>query len=137
MQLILIPLLAALTQAATLIFHKIALSRRKIPLEHYMPLLFLFLTVFSTLLVPFFGSINAFEMLMPINIFYVSSIIVCGIIWNYLYFKAIKSETVNVVENIMSLSPLATIMLVGIFVPQKFDLQVGLAALVTTCSHRY
>lgn len=132
MHILLIPLLAALTQAASLIFHKIALAHRKIGMEHYVPLLFLFLTIYSTLLVPALGWINTEKVFQLAGLITIGGIIFCGLVWNYLYFKAIKSETVNVVENIMSLSPITTILIVGIVVPQSFDVRVGFAALVAT-----
>jgi drug/metabolite transporter (DMT)-like permease len=134
MNLLLIPLLAAITQAASLILHKIGISKRSIPLSQYIPLLFLFLTIYTLLAFPLLGWINLTALAAPRNIAFIILILTSATFWNYLYFTAIKSEHVNLIENIISLSPITTIAVTWIFAPTSFDIRIAAAALLATAA---
>ncbi len=55
-----IPFLAALAHGGGTIVDKIALSKRRIPLNQYIPFLFLYLFFFAALATPFLGAVNWF-----------------------------------------------------------------------------
>jgi drug/metabolite transporter (DMT)-like permease len=132
MNYVLIPLLASLTQATSLILHKLGLSKREIRESHYIPLLFLFLTLYGLSTFPFLGWIDLNAITSPKSLAHITLIIIFASAWNLLYFRAIKTEGVNLIENIISLSPITTIAIAWIFLPHSFDLRLAAAGLTAT-----
>lgn len=132
MENLLLPLLAAITQAASLLFHKVGLAKRKIPLNKYVPLLFFFLSVYTLTVFPVLGWVDTEILFSRRSFVFLGTILIVAIIWNYCYFTAIKSEKVNLIENIISLSPLTTIIVVWGFAPESFDGRIAAVAFVAT-----
>jgi drug/metabolite transporter (DMT)-like permease len=124
----LFPLLAAFTQASSLILHKIGLTRRRIDLGVYLPLLFLFLSLYTLVTLPFLGWIHYDLVVQPHNLLLLVAVPVVATIWNYLYFLAIKAEKVNSVENIINLGPVFTIVIAWLLAPLLFDPRIAMVA---------
>lgn len=132
MKIILIPLLAAITYAASILVAKIGLTRRRISLRDYIPGIFFFLTLFSVASLPKWGSANYAQLLSGNNLVLLLSIIVVAATWNVLYYVGLSKEKVNTTEGIIILMPLMTMVISWFFSPQYFDKQIAISAAVAT-----
>jgi drug/metabolite transporter (DMT)-like permease len=128
----LVPLGAALTQATTLIADKELLSKERISRRDFVPLTFLLLCAYAGVFSFFVGWVDPWAYFTLYGLGLTGAVIVLGIAWNWVYFRAIQSERVSAVENIMILSPLATILLSGFFSPGTLALSTVVAALAAT-----
>jgi len=126
-----IPLLAALAHAASMILAKVGLTRRRISIRDFIPGLFLFLTLFSAMtLVPFgYIQLSAFNVVVLGQL---GAIIVVSIMWNVLYYMALRKEKANTSEGIMILVPLVTMGASWLVDPSDFNVQIVMAAVVAT-----
>ncbi len=128
----LFPLLAALTQASSLILHKVGLTRRRIDLGIYLSLLFAFLAFYTLLTLPFIGWVHYDQVFQSSNFLLLGAVLITATLWNYLYFLAIRAEKVNAVENIVNLGPVLTIVIAWLVTPSLFDGRVAWFAGVAT-----
>lgn len=132
MKLIIIPLLAAVTYAASILLAKIGLTRRRISIRDYIPGLFLFLTVFSLLTLIKWGHVNYAQLTGSHNLTLLVSIIATATVWNVLFYIGLSKKKVNASEGIIILMPLMTIVLSWLFVPQNFNARIAVLALAAT-----
>jgi drug/metabolite transporter (DMT)-like permease len=133
---VIIPFLASMTYGLGIIVDKIALSKRKIALSSYIPYLFLYLCFFSALVTPFFGQID-WEYLFnahrdPLPLFLFLLMILLAITWNIFYYESLAKEELYEFETITMLAPIVTIGLSWIFLPEKWNIHIGIAAIVAT-----
>ncbi len=124
---IIIPLLAALAQATSLLFAKICLTRRRISIKDYIPGLFFFLSVFSLLSLTKLGQVNFSALTHSSVLIKLALIIGAATIWNVAYYIGLSKEKVNTSEGIMILMPLATIMMAWLVEPAGFRWPVAIA----------
>lgn len=132
MKVIWIPLLAAVAYAASILVAKISLTRRRISLRDYIPGIFFFLTLFSVVSLPKWGTANYTQLLGGSNLVLLLSIIVIAAVWNVLYYIGLSKEKVNTTEGIIILMPMMTIAISWFFSPQYFDARIALAVGATT-----
>lgn len=124
------PFLSAIASSFGTVIDKVALSKRKIQIRHYVPYLFLYLFFFSALASPFFGYVNWSLLLSPQFIFLFLVLILLAIVWNIFYYESLKREKLMEFESIIMIAPLVTIMLSWIFFPETWQIKVGIAAIV-------
>lgn len=132
MKLIIVPLLAAVTYAASILLAKVGLTRRRISIRDYIPGLFLFLTAFSLLTLIRWGHVNYAQLTSGSNLVLLVSIIATAAVWNVLFYIGLSKKKVNASEGIIILMPLMTIALSWFFAPQNFNSKVALSALGAT-----
>lgn len=132
MKVILIPLLAAVAQAASLLITKVGLTRRRIKLHDYIPGLFLFLALVSAASLPWLGNADFDGLLSQVVLIKLGVVIVAAVGWNLCFYIGVSKEKANVAEGIMVTMPLATIGISWLFDWSNFNGQVALAALLAT-----
>ncbi len=124
------PFLAVLAYSGQTIIDKIALSKRKVPLNYFVPFLFLYLFFFSALASPFLGTVNWSLLLSPQFLFLFLVLIILAITWNIFYYQSLQKEQLYEFETIIMFVPLVTVVLSWIFFPETWDIRIGAAALV-------
>lgn len=123
------PFLSALSQAGNVIVDKIILTRRRVALHVFVPLLFVFLFIITALLFPALGQIAAdFWTLKYLLIFLV--MIISAVIWNVFFYRGIQAEKVHEFELIMMFQPLLTIFLATIILAGERNVNLEIAAFV-------
>ncbi|HOX40803.1 MAG TPA: DMT family transporter [bacterium] len=124
-------ILASVGYAGGVVVDKIALSVYRAPVRRFIPLLFLFLALITALFVPLFPGFKLAEFTLP-YIFAFFLMIVVAISWNVYYYQGIQKENLHEFELIMLLSPLATIIFAGIFLPEERNFSVFVAGLIAS-----
>jgi drug/metabolite transporter (DMT)-like permease len=125
-------LIAAFGYAGGLVIDKVVLSRYKVPVKRFIPLLFIWLAIITAFLLPSFGNVDwvRFGTVHYLLIFF--AMLVIAITWNSFYYRGIQSEEVHEFELIMLLSPFVTVILSEIFLPDERDLGVFVAGLIAS-----
>ncbi len=132
MNLVWVPMLAAIAYAASILIAKIGLTRRRISIRDYIPGIFFFLTFFSIITLPKLGHVNYSTLFVQHNLILVLALIIVATVWNILYYKGLSREKVNTTEGIIILMPLMTIVLSWLFQPEVFNAKIALSATVAT-----
>ncbi|QQG49900.1 MAG: DMT family transporter [Candidatus Berkelbacteria bacterium] len=125
-------LVSALAASVSLIIDKITLSRERMALRVYLPLVFVFLFAFTLLLVPTLGRVEWAIALLPNSLFLLFMMIVLGISWNVLFYQSVQKERIYEHEMITMLAPLVTIILAAVFFPEERDMRIFMLALVAS-----
>jgi len=125
-------LLSAFAAAGGLILDKICLSRERITLRVYLPLVFVFLCLFSLLLSPTLGRIDFQIALLPNSLFLLFLMVIMAIAWNVLFYQSIQKERVSEHEMITMTAPLVTVLLAAAFFPEERDGRILLLAIVAS-----
>ncbi len=123
------PLIASLAQASGVLVDKIALSRRKVPLKKFIPLLFVLLTLFTLIALPWDNQIAPEVFSWPVGGYFIL-MIALAFVWNILYYRSIQVDSVQEFEPILMLSPLLVIVLAPIFFPEERQLLILIIALI-------
>ena len=122
--------IASLGYAGGVVVDKIVLSRFRVPVLRFIPLLFVWLAVITAIFIPVWGKIDLVEFVSLKFIFLFLGMILVAVIWNIFYYRGIQREEVHEFELIMMLSPLTTIVFAEIFLPSERSWPVFLAALI-------
>lgn len=125
-------ILSSLTQGLSLIIDKVALSRDRISLKVFLPILFVFLFSLTLILVPAFGRIDTTVAFLPNTLFLLFLMIVMAVAWNALYYEGIQRKEMHHHELMMMLLPIITIVLAAVFYPENLDWRVFILALVSS-----
>lgn len=125
-----IVLIAALAFTANVLLDKYILSKRRVHLKNYIPVLFAFLFFFSLLTLPWLGGYNEILAANRTYIFYMVLMVLLAIIWNIFYYQGIQKEKMVEFQLIVTLAPLTTIFLATFFFPEEFSLPVFIAAAI-------
>lgn len=123
-------IIASIGYAGGVVADKFILSKYRVPVMRFIPLLFIWLAVVTAMFLGRWGSLD-YDLLKNTKyiILFVSMIVVaCS--WNVLYYQGIQKENLPEFELIMLLSPLATIMLAAAFLPSERDLGVFIPGVV-------
>lgn len=115
-----------------MVVDKIVLSKNRVPVLRFIPLLFVFLCLITGVLLPFFGGYDYGLATSTRNLLLFSGMIVIAVVWNIFYYRGIQKEEIHEFELIMLLSPLATIIFAEIFLPDERSLSIFLAGLVAS-----
>jgi len=127
-------LISAVANAVALVIDKIILSRERVSLRVYLPILFFFLFAIDAVLLPFLGRVEWSLAGMPQSLFLLLLMVVIAVVWNVLYYQDIQEEKLHQHEMLMMLMPLATVVMAALFFPEELDWRVfglALAACIT------
>lgn len=111
---------------------KIALSKNRIPLKGFEVFLFLFLCFFTAIFVPFLGKINYQLAFNPTYLVVFLVMVATAISWNIFYYKGLQKENLNEFELIITLTPLITTFLAGLFLAEERNWAVIQASVVAS-----
>lgn len=125
-------LFSTVATAGELVVDKIILGRRKVSLEVFLPVGFLFIFLFALTLAPFLGGVDWQVATLTNSLFLLFLMIVVAVAWNALFYQSIQREKLHNHELIMMLGPIVTIVLAAIFYPQDFDSTVFYLAVVAS-----
>lgn len=123
------PIIATLSQIGGILVDKIVLTRRQVSLRVFVPLLFLFLFLFSVILFPFLGTISH-QIFTPYYIIIFILMIATAIIWNVFYYRGVQQEKMNEFELIIMFQPLFTIVLAAVFLRGEQSVHTIIAAVI-------
>ena len=132
MRSILIPVLAAITYACSILFAKYGLTRRRISIRDYIPGIFLSLTAFSVLTLFKWGHADTTALFKAHNLILLIALVVTAAIWNLLYYIGLSKEKLNTTEGIIILMPLFTIALSWVVTPDNFDFRIAASVVAAT-----
>ncbi|HET7529143.1 MAG TPA: EamA family transporter, partial [Candidatus Saccharimonadales bacterium] len=132
MNTILVPFLAAISYAGSILVAKYGLTRRRISLRDYIPGIFLSLAFFSFLTLIKWGGANSEALFKTHNLLLLIALIVTATIWNVLYYVGLSKEKMNTTEGVILLMPLMTIVFSWAVVPSNFDIRIAFAAAAAT-----
>ena len=127
-------IVASLGYAGGVVADKFVLSKYRVPVMRFIPLLFIWLALITGIFLPKWGQINFINI---VNWHYLALfilMIVVAVTWNILYYQGIQKEDLHEFELIMLLSPLATIMLATIFLPSERNLGVFVPGLIASAA---
>lgn len=124
-------LIASIGYAGGVVVDKLVLSVFRVSVKRFVSLLFIFLAAITVLFLPWFGSIEpSFWHVNTLLIFLL--MIVVAVAWNIYYYRGIQKENLHEFELIMLLSPLVTIILAEIFLPEERNLKTFIIALAAS-----
>lgn len=126
----LIVLLSVLTNTGNILLDKLLLTKQKMKLGDYIPLLFVFLFLVTAVTLPWTGAIDVTLASSQQYIFYFILMVLLAIIWNMFYYEGLKRESILEFELIMVLTPLVTVLMAILFYPEEFNPAVFGAALI-------
>jgi drug/metabolite transporter (DMT)-like permease len=132
MKSLIIPILAAVSYACSILFAKYGLTRRRISIRDYIPGIFLSLTAFSILTLFRWGHADTTTLFKAHNLILLISLVVTAAIWNLLYYIGLSKEKINTTEGIIILMPLFTIALSWIVTPENFDIKIAASVVAAT-----
>lgn len=124
--------LASIGYAGGVVVDKVVLSRYKLPVKRFVPLLFIWLAIITAFLLPEFGYVN--WSLLETNKYILLFILMISIAitWNSFYYRGIQDGEVHELELIMMLTPITTIILSEIFLPSERNLAIFIAGIVAS-----
>jgi drug/metabolite transporter (DMT)-like permease len=125
-------LIATISQAIGITLDKIILSKRKIPLQSFIPILFFFLALFTFPLIFWRGEIDWGDFFSLKYILIYAMMIIVAFLWNILYYRGVKAEEVNEFELILMLNPLVVILLATLFFQSERNIQIVGASLLAS-----
>jgi len=124
--------ISAIGYAGGIVIDKIILSRYKLPVKRFIPLLFIWLAIITAFLLPKFGIIHWSALWSAKYIILFLLMLSVAITWNSFYYRGIQEEEIHEFELIMMLSPLATIILSEIFLPAERNLPLFIAGTIAS-----
>ncbi len=124
--------ISALAASTNLVTDKLLLSRHRISLRVFLPIIFIFLFVFTAILTPSFGTVNWDVALLSNSMFLVFLMIVIAIAWNVLFYQSVQAEKVHEHEVVVMMAPLFTILLAAAFFPEEFELRIFILTLISS-----
>lgn len=114
-------IIASIGYAGGVLADKFVLSKYRVPVMRFIPLLFIWLAIVTAVFLSRWGGVD-YELLKNVRYIVLSvAMIAVACTWNILYYQGIQKEDLHEFELIMLLSPLATIMLATIFLPSERD----------------
>lgn len=125
-------IIASLGYAGGVVADKFVLSKYRVPVMRFIPLLFIWLAVITAVFLPRWGGLEFNLLLQAKTIILFLGMITVAVVWNILYYQGIQKEDLHEFELIMLLSPLATIMLAAIFLPSERNLTVFIPGVIAS-----
>jgi len=129
---ILVPFLAAVGNALGVVIDKITLSKYRVDLKIFYPILFVFLCFFTALFVPFLGKINYWLAFSNYYFLIFWAMIASAIIWNIFYYQGLQKENLYEFELIITLTPLTTTFLAALLLIEERNWQIFLSSAVAS-----
>ena len=125
-------IIASIGYAGGVVADKIILSKQRVPILRFIPLLFIWLCIITAIFLPFFAEVKWAEVISWRYLLLFSLMILVAVVWNYFYYRGIQREDLHEFELIMLFSPLATIILAEIFLPSERSSPVFLVGLLAS-----
>ncbi|MFA6422927.1 MAG: DMT family transporter [Patescibacteria group bacterium] len=125
-------IIASLGYAGGVLTDKIIVGRDKTPIKIFMPVLFIALCVITGLLTFRWGGIDYDLAKTDKFLFLFILMIVVSISWNGFYYRGIQKEDLHEFELIMLLSPLVTIILATIFLPDERNYNIIIPSIIAS-----
>lgn len=122
---------AAISQAAGIIVDKVILTRRRMEIHVFIPVLFLFLALLTAILIPFFGYVSS-DFFQTKYILFFLAMLAVAITWNFFYYRGAQKEKVQEFELIIMLQPLMTILLAAIFIERNINIHIFIASMIAS-----
>ncbi len=134
-------IIASFGYAGAILCDKVVLSKYKVPVMRFLPLMFLFLAAITAPFLLRWGTFPDYSALLtPFYISIFILMIVVAIIWNILYARGIQKEDLHEFELIMLLTPLVTVIFATIFLPAERNWEIfipGLIAAIALLATRF
>lgn len=127
-------IIASIGYAGGVVADKIIISRHKVPLGRFAPLLFIWLAVITAIFMPIWGKISFEQFLTYKYIAIFIGLILVAVIWNVYYYRGIQREEIHEFELIMMMSPLITIVFAEIFLPSERSFSSFIAAIIASAA---
>lgn len=127
-------IIASVGYAGGVVADKIIISKYRVPLWRFAPLLFIWLAVITAIFVPLWGRVNIEQLLTYKYLAIFLGLILVATIWNVFYYRGIQKEEVHEFELIMMLSPLITIVFAQIFLPTERSFPAFIAAIIASAA---
>jgi len=124
--------IASIGYAGGVIVDKVILSKYKIPVKRFIPLLFIWLAFITAFLLTSFGLVHWQALWSYKYILLFLAMLAVAITWNSFYYRGIQEEEIHEFELIMMLSPLVTIILSEIFLPAERNLALFIAGTIAS-----
>lgn len=123
-------IIASLGYAGGVVSDKFVLSKYRVPVMRFVPLLFIWLAVISAVFLNRWGTVryDLFFEWKYIVIFVL--MIAVAATWNIFYYQGIQKEDLHEFELIMLLSPLMTIVFATIFLPKERNWSIFIPAII-------
>lgn len=133
-------IIASLGYAGGVVSDKFVLSKYRVPVMRFVPLLFIWLAIITGVFLSRWGKANYSIALEPKYLLIFALMILVAVTWNIFYYQGIQKEDLHEFELIMLLSPLVTIIFATIFLPKERDWGVfipGIIAAVALLATRF
>jgi len=127
-------LIASFGYAGGIIADKIVLSKKRVPLLRFIPLLFIFLALFTALLLFKWGEIDWGNFISSKYLLLTLLMTIVAVTWNIFYYRGLQQEEIHEFELIMLLSPLATIVFAEIFIPGERNWPTFIAGIIASAA---
>lgn len=127
------PFVSAITQAGGIILDKVILTRQRVEVRVFIPVLFIFLFLMSALMLPWLGWVE-WQLFAPKYIGLFAAMIGLAVFWNIFYYRGAQAEKVHEFELIIMGQPLVTILLAGALFVGERNWYVLIAAIVAACA---
>lgn len=127
-------IIAGIGYAGGVVCDKIVLSKNKVPVMRFIPLLFIWLCIITAIFLPFYGQVDWLKLYSFKYIFLFLAMILVAIIWNIYYYRGLEKEDLLEFEIIMLLSPLITIILAEIFLPSERSWTTFIAGILASAA---
>ena len=125
-------IIASIGYAGGIVADKLILSKYKVPVMRFTPLLFVWLAIITAVFLPKFGGFDYSHIGDYKYIILFVLMIGLALTWNIYYYRGIQKEEIHEFELIMLLSPLVTVLLAEIFLPQERSLSTFIAAVIAS-----
>ena len=122
-------ILSALSQVGGIFVDKITLTRRRVEIRVFIPILFLFLVLTTGILYPFLGKIDP-SYLEPKNTLLFLGMLICALIWNIFYYRGVQAEKVHDYELIIMFQPILTILLAVLVLKGERNFPIVIASII-------
>lgn len=125
-------IIASLGYAGGVVADKFVLSKYRVPVMRFVPLLFIWLAAITAVFLTRWGNVR-YDLIFEWKYIAVFALmIVVAVTWNIFYYQGIQKEDLHEFELIMLLSPLATILFAEIFIPSERNVSILIAAVVAS-----
>ena len=129
---ILVPLFAVLGQTGGVLIDKVTLAIRKVRLNFFIAILFVFLCLLTAPLLPFFGKVDWGQAFSSRYLIYFVAMLIVAIIWNVYYYRGFQYEKLYEFELIIMTTPLITVLLAGIFLPAERNIHIIIVTIIAS-----
>lgn len=127
-------LIASIGYAGGILADKIVLGRKKVPVLRFIPLLFVFLALFTSALLYRYGRVD-WALLSSSKYLGLALLMTCvAVSWNIFYYRGLQQEDIHEFELIMLLSPLVTIIFAEIFIPAERNWTTFVAGILASAA---